>query len=249
MFHKTKLVFDKTVRNQDEKNNIDKVRAAIVNVCLKSREFTEIEKRYINFRPTPTANGKFPLPTVIFGQVIKGSNYVEIFAFNLAILEKIAKVVKSINLNDKGELKVEKYQVMQDIPFLPKPAMQTLKYKTVTPFIFYDKAAVNFFYSVEKKYDKAKFKEEIKQDLVRAIKLSIKGQLSERLNKSIEQLDFVNNINIKINDFTHFWGIYHPDQPCTPKIMAEFESDWELPIFLGHQTGKGFGQIKKVFEK
>lgn len=246
MFHKLRLRFDGVLREMDERNNIHQIRAAIVSKCLSSNLFTETEKRYINFRPAPLPNGVFPLPTVIYAHPNKGDTFADIFSFNEKLLKKIEKAIESIEITGKGKLKKIGYKLMRDVAFLPRFAGKPILYKTRTPFIFYDKKGINFFFAAEKMHDEKTFRQILAEDIVKNIKSSIKSQLGFRLNKSIDQFDFVDSINISLKEFDWRWGKYHKDKPYTPKIVAEFESDWELPIFLGHHTGKGYGQIIKV---
>ena len=246
MFHKLKLNFDGILREVDENNNLHQIRAAIVSKCLISNILTETEKRYINFRPAPLPNGSFPLPNVLFAHPNKGATFIDIFSFDLTLLEKMNRVIDTIVISKKGEFKKIGHKLMKDIAFLPRFAGKKITYKTRTPFIFYDKKGINFFFAAEKMHNEKTFRKILAEDIVKNIKMSIKSQLGFRLNKPVEQFGFVDSINITLKEFNWRWGKYHKDKPYTPKIVAEFESDWELPIFLGHHTGKGYGHIIKV---
>jgi hypothetical protein len=252
MFHKAVLFTDVPAKDEGEaRNNVSQIRAAIIQACKSDRRaFTEEERRLIDFRP-PQIKGYYPLPTILYAHPKKGARKIEIYSFDLDLLEKMARFLtgKKLHLTGKDggkDIKIMDHLVVKDLPFLPRRLLERARYHTVTPLILHDKGrAIDLFFAVEKSEGREGVLEWLKKSLPDAIRMSIKSQLTNRLGKDLSALDFVDDIDIDIEKVDYRWGKYHNDKPPVPRILVTFTSGWELPVFIGHHTGKGFGQLQK----
>jgi hypothetical protein len=248
MMRLLKIKTNTPIRTKLEDPRTDQFRAAVIAACKENKQKVgEDAMRWINFRPPPPYAA---LPRVIYAQPGLNRNVAGIYVYDnsLGLLEKIEDSLRRkgrIRVGDQ-EVRIVDMEIRNDLPFLPVRKEETIRYRTITPMVLFDKTKEHgVYHAITKKHkesDPERFKKEMKDLIAGMMRKSIRGQLIQRAGK--ESPDFVDRIDIDIEDFAIRHGKYHPDQPKTPFVFMAFRSTWELPIFIGHHTGKGFGMIR-----
>lgn len=254
LIYKAIFFTDEIIRKDKNKKMIDQLRAAIISTVIGNNIFTEEERRFINFRP-PAPYFNVPVK-LIFAQPSLNGAIFELFAFEedgRVLLEKIGKALENKTLTIQDEkIKVKSFKLLDGVSYLPSPLEIKEKYYTTTYIILHDKQKdFNEWFAITKKFEETKNKEdyekEMKRSIINLIKANIKYQLKLRVKD--RNYNFIDDINIEINEFQFVLEKYHKDQRPAPMLFMKFTSDWKLPFFIGHHIGKGYGYIsldKKV---
>lgn len=140
---------------------------------------------------------------------------------------------------------IEDFEVLEDLPFMPEKNGKRHYYYTATPIVLYDKKRDHIeWYAISKKFresDPAEYDRQMKRSITNLVKASILYQLRQRAGE--REYGFVKDMDIHIEDFRFFLAHHHKERPKTPMLFMTFSSDWSLPPFVGHHTGKGYGVI------
>jgi len=264
MLQSIRIFTDKPVTKSRKEAIIDILRASIINVCKNKHynTFTEDSKRLIDFRPPPPYE---TLPTILYGQPTPGTKRFDIYGYGNTgkeILIKMAQTLKKVgnlkfyhpNSSEPfREIGITGWELKEGLPFLPTMLQNEAHYYTATPMILFDKSKkFNLWFALKKKLEQGVITQDEADKIIKeVIVFSLKGSLVTHLKQHIKDKEyaFVNDIDIKIKEYSFAMMFYHKEQPRTPFLRMKFTSNWSLPLFMGHHTGKGYGMILLDKEK
>lgn len=190
-------------------------------------------------------------PDVIFQKPFKDSVTLHIKKSSEAFknMQILLSILKTIPLNIKGiEFKLKRYTQLQSNIVVPIASNKMHYYKTITPILLFTGNHFKMYYSILEKYknNSIELEKELKRVASELIKSNLKFQAQNLIKyKKYEQFE---DINIEWIDFTIRFISFHKNEKKSPAIFGSFKTSYELPRFIGHKIGKGFGQINK-FDK
>ena len=222
----------------ENKKRVDLFRKALYNVLEKESKELYDAFYYKDYGFSDVIFQK-PYKNIANIYIRKGSNAHRLYSKLISTLFK-----NSIEINET-KYKITDFVRMDDITIAPIKSDKAIKYNLVTPLLLFTKKKFPIYYAISKKYtDTTTRDEELKRKAKELIISNLKWQLQQL--KKYKKYDMLDQIDINWHDFDIKFIEYHDNEKKTPAIFGSFTSNWELPHFIGHKIGKGFGQINKA---
>lgn len=187
------------------------------------------------------------VPYLLFGKPVGFEFYIfGYFEEGLRLLNIIKQNLRSTFVLSNKEITIKRVTFFEK-NFIPKKSHKSIEYKTSTPVLaFNDKFSrkkvegIIYNNNLSREERDNQLKSFTNECIIRTMKFTL-GQL---LNKSDNSFDSLNAIHINWSEFKVF--VITDKDIKRFAVAGKFTSNWELPYFIGHRVGAGFGKITTV---
>ena len=171
-------------------------------------------------------------------------------------LHEMFKDKKSIVIKNK-KYKIKQLFITDNLQLLPRSTDIKNRYTTLTPLCVINKHNQRTYqWIVGKNFGDGKyiqhgtpeqlksFYKDIEEFTSNQIRDHIRYMLSQLFKgKKKEDFKFVDDIVIEWESINIIHHHYHTEEKAIPMVRGQFTSNYELPMFVGYKTGKGFGEL------
>lgn len=145
--------------------------------------------------------------------------------------------------------KIAKKFYLNELDFIPRMTNSKVRYHTRTPIVVFTHSYRKVFDTIMHKYQPGEERDrEFQSAACDFIRRNIKYQLQARISRD-KKYAFVDEIDIEWRSFKVIMVQGRNNHKKVPAIVGEFSSNYVLPLFLGRESGIGFGECRRIDER